>query len=109
MNYLKRLSIEERKMEQVLINELIRLLCKSGCETFVGNFQKDVKEDNTSEKWTQAEIGEAVNYVKYINEYFAKQEAVAIVTSLVAKYNIHVSDLSLRPNPASAKIGVDEL
>jgi hypothetical protein len=96
-------------MEQVLVNELIRLLCKGGGETFVGNFQKDINADNVPEQWTQAEIGEAVNYVKYINEYFGKDEAVAIITSLISKYNINVNDLSLRPNATAEKIGVGEV
>lgn len=96
-------------MEKILINELIKLLCKSGCETFVGNFQKDINQDNNTEKWTQAEIGEAVNYIKYINEYFGRDEALAIITSLIAKYNININDLSLRPDPASSKRGVGEI
>jgi predicted transcriptional regulator len=91
-------------MEQVLIKELIKLMCKSGCETFVGNFQKDIREVNLSEKWTDAEIEEAVAYVKYMNEYFGKDEAVAVVTSLIAKYNIDAKDLNFRPSVTSPSI-----
>lgn len=96
-------------MEQVLINELIRLLCKGGGETFVGNFQKEINEDNQTEKWTQAEIGEAINYIKYINEYFGRDEAMAIVISLTAKYNININDLALRQNFTSEKIRIREI
>jgi hypothetical protein len=96
-------------MEQTLINELIKLLCKSGGETFVGNFQKEVNTDNVYEKWTSDELAEAVKYIQYINEYFGRDEAVAIITALIAKYNINVSDLSLRPDTASQNIGVNEL
>jgi restriction endonuclease len=92
-------------MEQALINELIRLLCKSGGETFVGNFQKEINEDGQAEKWTQAEVGEAVNYIKYINEYFGRDEAIAIMTSLIAKYNININDLALRPDSEKVAVG----
>jgi|GEM_PF-2773881 len=84
-------------MEHALINELIKLLCKSGGETFVGNFQKDIDVDGDQEKWTPDEIVEAVDHLRYMNEYFGKDEAVAIITSLIAKYNVDVSDLALRP------------
>jgi hypothetical protein len=92
-------------MTQELINELIKLLCKAGGETFVGNFQKEVDKDGKYEKWTDVEIGEAVQYIKYMNEYFGKDEAVAIITALIAKYNIDVKDLALRPPPLMRKSG----
>ncbi|HYC83770.1 MAG TPA: hypothetical protein VEB86_01055 [Chryseosolibacter sp.] len=84
-------------MEHALVNELIKLLCKAGGETFVGNFQKDVNQDGEHDKWTPDEIAEAVEHVRYMNEYFGKDEAVAIITSLIAKYNVDVNDLALRP------------
>jgi hypothetical protein len=84
-------------MEQTLINELIKLLCKSGGETFVGNFQRDVDANGNYATWTPQEVAEAVPYIQYMNEYFGKDEAVAIITALVAKYNIDVKDLELRP------------
>lgn len=84
-------------MEQALINELIKLLCKGGGETFVGNFQRDIDHDRQHGRWTENEIVEAIHYIKYINEFFGKDEALAIITSLIAKYNINVDDLSLRP------------
>lgn len=87
----------------MLINELIKLLCKGGGETFVGNFQREVNQDDRAAKWTEHEIGEAVQYIKYINEFFGKDEAVAIITSLIAKYNINVDDLTLRPRMNAVK------
>jgi hypothetical protein len=90
--------------EHALINELIRLLCKGGGETFVGNFQRQINTDNQYEAWTEGEIGEAVNYVSYINEYFGKDEAVAIITSLITRFNINLNDLALRPTGAPIKI-----
>jgi hypothetical protein len=97
-------------MEQALINELIRLLCKAGGETFVGNFQKDIDSNGNFSKWSPEEVGEAIHYIKYMNEYFGRDEAVAIITSLIAKYNVDVNDLALRPaQNDTEKIGVGEV
>ena len=93
-------------MEQVLINELIDLMCKGGCEAFVGNFQRDATVIATREKWTEAEITEAVNYVRYMNEYFGKQEAIAVITSLVSKFHITLDDISI-PKTADEKVGLE--
>jgi hypothetical protein len=94
--------------EQILINELIRLLCKGGGETFVGNFQKEINQDGKPQQWTTSEIQEAVQYMKYINEYFGKDEAVAIITSLITRYNINVNDLAIRPDLDQKKRVVGE-
>jgi hypothetical protein len=91
-------------MEHSLINQLIKLLCKSGAETFVGNFQREVDEDLKPQEWTASEIKEACEYIRYINEYFGRDEAVAIITSLVAKYNININDLALRPATKVEKV-----
>jgi hypothetical protein len=93
-------------MEQVLINELIDLMCKGGCEAFVGNFQRDATVIAPREKWTEAEITEAVNYVRYMNEYFGKQEAIAVITSLVSKFHITLDDISI-PKTADEKVGLE--
>ena len=93
-------------MEQVLINELINLMCKGGCEAFVGNFQRDATAIAPREKWTEAEISEAINYVRYMNEYFGKQEAIAVITSLVSKFHITLNDISV-PKTAEEKVGLE--
>ena len=93
-------------MEQVLINELINLMCKGGCEAFVGNFQRDATVIAPREKWTEAEISEAINYVRYMNEYFGKQEAIAVITSLVSKFNMTLNDISV-PKTAEEKVGLE--
>src|SRR5688500_1694762 len=92
-------------MEQVLINELIKLMCKSGGETFVGNFQKVTDKDGQPENCTSAEIKEAIQYIRYINEYFGVDEASAIITSVAAKYNINVGQLTVTQVPAE-KLGM---
>ena len=73
-------------MEQVLINELINLMCKAGCEAFVGNFQSDATVLSPRTSWTKSDVEEAIHYVRYMNEYFGKQEAIAVITTLVSKF-----------------------
>ena len=93
-------------MEHILINELINLMCKSGCESFVGNFQRDATALTPHADWSEDEISEAIQYVKYMNEYFGKQEAIAVVTSLISKFHISVADISI-PRSANDKVGLE--
>lgn len=93
-------------MEQVLINELINLMCKSGCEAFVGNFQRDTGMLSSEPPWSASDVEEAIRYVRYMNEYFGKQEAVAVITSLVSKFHISLSDLTI-PETSSDKVGLE--
>jgi hypothetical protein len=92
--------------EHALINELINLMCKGGCEAFVGNFQRDATVLAPRREWTSTEINEAVNYVRYMNEYFGKPEAVAVITSLISKFHISVDDLTI-PHSPSEKVGLE--
>jgi hypothetical protein len=94
-------------MEHELINELIRLLCKAGAEAFVGNLQKEVDQDLQPERWKPNEVQEAVKYLKYINDYFGRDEAMAIITSLLARYNLSLNDF--QSSEDSQKIGVGEI
>ena len=93
-------------MEHTLINELITLMCKGGCESFVGNFQSDGSALSPRSNWTQKDISEAIGYVLYMNEYFGKQEAVAVITSLIAKFHISEEDIPL-PKTSQEKVGLE--
>lgn len=96
----------DRSVEHILINELINLMCKGGCEAFVGNFQRDATVLAPRAEWTSGEIHEAVNYVRYMNEYFGKPEAIAVMTSLISKFHISVDDLTI-PRSPSEKVGLE--
>lgn len=93
-------------MEQVLINELINLMCKSGCEAFVGNFQMDATVIAPKPSWTESDIEEAIHYVRYMNEYFGKPEAVAVITTLISKFHITLNDLTI-PKTSADKVGLE--
>ena len=92
--------------EHILINELIALMCKGGCEAFVGNFQRDDAILAPRANWSDEEVTEAVDYVRYMNEYFGKQEAVAVITSLIAKFHVTVDDLTVPKSP-DEKVGLE--
>jgi hypothetical protein len=92
--------------EHVLINELIKLMCKGGCEAFVGNFQRDAAVLVPKPAWSEADVQEAIHYVRYMNEYFGKQEAVAVITTLVSKFHITLGDLTI-PRNADEKVGLE--
>ena len=93
-------------MEHELINELINLMCKGGCESFVGNFQRDATVLAPRTTWTETGIREAVDYVRYMNEYFGKQEAIAVITSLVSKFHISQEELTI-PRSPEEKVGLE--
>ena len=92
--------------EHALINELIDLMCKCGCESFVGNFQRDATVLSPRADWTEEGVSQAVDYVRYMNEYFGKQEAIAVVTSLVSKFHISHQDITI-PKTSSDKVGLE--
>ncbi len=92
--------------EQVLINELIDLMCKGGCEAFVGNFQRDSTALSPRANWTDQDVSKAIDYVRYMNEYFGKQEAIAVVTALVSKYHISLEDITI-PATSAEKVGLE--
>jgi hypothetical protein len=93
-------------MEQTLINELISLMCKGGCEAFVGNFQRDATVISPRTSWSQSDIEEAIGYVRFMNEYFGKPEAIAVVTSLISKFHITMDELTI-PKNAQDKVGLE--
>jgi hypothetical protein len=92
--------------ESILINELIALMCKGGCESFVGNFQRDATALAPRESWTEKDIEEAIHFVRYMNEYFGKQEAIAVITSLISRFHVSLADISI-PRDASEKVGLE--
>lgn len=81
-------------------------MCKGGCEAFVGNFQRDGALVAPKSSWTESDIAEAIQYVRYMNEYFGKQEAIAVITSLVSKFHISLADLTI-PATAKEKVGLE--
>lgn len=92
--------------KSVLINELIALMCKGGCESFVGNFQRDATALSPREEWSDTDVEEAIHYVRYMNEYFGKQEAVAVITSLISKFHVSLEDISV-PRSSREKVGLE--
>ena len=44
--------------------------------------------------------------MRYMNEYFGKQEAIAVITSLISKFHISLNDLTI-PRDSRDKVGLE--
>ena len=84
-------------MEQQLINNLICFIRKSGGESFIKNLLSEVDRNGNDRVWTEDEIENAVNHLKWVNDFFGKSDATIVISNLVQLYHIDIEDLSLRP------------
>jgi hypothetical protein len=81
-------------MEQLLINQLIRLLCKGGSSSLIRDLIRETDEDGNARVWTEEEIESANNYLNWINQNFSSSDALVIINNLVRQYNIKVSQIA---------------
>jgi hypothetical protein len=81
-------------MEQLLINQLIRLLCKGGGSSLIRDLIRETDEDGNARIWTDEEIENANNYLNWINQNFSSSDALVIINNLVKQYNIKVSQIA---------------
>jgi hypothetical protein len=82
-------------MEQEFINQLICLIRKSGGGAFVRRLWTEVDENNNTREWTEDEIINGVNHIRWVNEYFGRDEALTVIRELLNKYHITLEDISL--------------
>ncbi len=78
-------------MEQVLINQLINLLCKSGGRPLIQDLLRETDQDGDTRNWTVEEIENASNYLTWINKNFGAADATVIINNLVKDYEINLS------------------
>lgn len=76
-------------MEQLLINQLITLICKSGGGSLIKDLLRETDQDGDSRHWTVEEIESAVNYLTWINKNYGAAEASIVVNNLLREYNIN--------------------
>lgn len=83
-------------------------MCKAGREASAGNVQRDETVLSLKPTWSEAQIAEAVHFVRYMNEYFGKQEAVAVILlpPLFQKFHISIQDLTI-PETDGEKVGLE--
>ena len=81
-------------MEQLLINQLIRFLCKGGSSSLIRDLIRETDEDGNARVWTDEEMESANNYLNWINQNFSASDALAIINNLVRQYNIKVSQIA---------------
>lgn len=81
-------------MEQLLINQLITLLCKSGNSSLIKDLLRETDQDGDNRNWTVEEIENASNYLNWVNKNFSAADAMVIINNLVRDYHIEISKLT---------------
>src|SRR5687768_5411133 len=96
-------------MEQ-LVNELVKLIAKSGGASMITELIQRVNEDGQATVWQPAEIEKATTYIQDLNTYFSRVDAVEIIENLIEQFHIKPDDIRfLHPESMDEKIGVGEL
>ncbi len=76
-------------MEQILINQLITLICKAGGRSLIQDLIYETDRDGNEKNWTEDEIENAITYLQNINRYFGEGDAASIVENLSKEYNLN--------------------
>jgi len=96
-------------MEQ-LVNELLKLIAKSGGASMITELIHRVAEDEHATVWQPAEVEKATAYIRDMNTYFSRVDAVEIIENLIEKFHIKLDDIRVRESEGfDEKIGVGEL
>jgi 23S rRNA A1618 N6-methylase RlmF len=80
-------------MEQLLINQLITLLCKGGSSSLIKDLIRETDQDGDDRHWTVEEIENANNYLNWINKSFGSSDAMVIINNLAREYNIDLAKM----------------
>jgi hypothetical protein len=80
-------------MEQLLINQLITLLCKGGSSSLIKDLIRETDLDGDARHWTVEEIENANNYLNWINKSFGSSDAMVIINNLAREYNIDLAKM----------------
>lgn len=80
-------------MEQLLINQLITLLCKGGSSSLIKDLLRETNQDGDNRHWTVEEIENANNYLNWINKNFNASDARVVINNLINEYNIDPAEL----------------
>ena len=64
-------------MEQLLINQLIELLCKGGSGSLIKDLLRETDQDGNAKNWTVEEMENASNFLTWINKNFGAADASA--------------------------------
>jgi hypothetical protein len=94
---------------ELLVNELLKLIAKSGGASMITELIHRINEDGQAEIWQPAEVEKATNYVRDLNSYFSRVDAVEIIENLIEQFHIKLEDIRVTPHEDLEKIGVGEL
>jgi hypothetical protein len=81
-------------MEQLVINQLIQLLCKAGSAALIKDLLRETNVDGNTRHWTVEEIENANTYLNNLNMFFGKGDALVIIQNLMKEYHLTTEDLS---------------
>jgi hypothetical protein len=96
-------------MEQ-LVNELLKLIAKSGGASMITELIHRINEDGQATVWQPAEVDKATDYIRDLNAYFSRMDAVEIIENLIEQFHIKVDDLRIKnAESLEEKLGVGEL
>jgi hypothetical protein len=83
-------------MEQLVINQLITLLCKSGSRALINDLLRETDIDGDTRHWTAEEIENTNTYLNNLNMFFGKGDAIVIAKNLIRDYQLTSQDVGLK-------------
>lgn len=96
-------------MEQQFINTLIKLLHKTGAGPLIRDLISTVEENGDPKAWNIAELEKAISYINWQVENFGTPEAVAIIETLLKKYNLRIENFQKNEQALPESAGVPGL
>jgi len=95
---------------EALVNELLKLIAKSGGASMITELLHRINEDDQAAVWQPSEVEKATAYIHDLNSYFSRVDAVEIIENLIEQFHIKLEDIRVHPETESPeKIGVGEL
>jgi uncharacterized protein YktA (UPF0223 family) len=101
--------VKKKMLEQQLINAFMKLTAKAGAGDLVRNLIHHVDENGNPKVWTATEMQSAIHFINAHVENFGKGEAIAVVQTLMRKFDIHTEELQSHSEPLPDTPGVQGL
>jgi hypothetical protein len=81
-------------LEQQLINAFMKLTAKVGAGNLVKELVQAVDHDGNPKAWSAEEMEQAIAFINMQVERFGKNEAAAVVSTLLKKFNLSTEDFN---------------
>jgi len=96
-------------IEQQLINAFMKLTAKVGAGDLIRELVQQVDENGNPKAWSPGEMERAIHFINMHVENFGKEEAVAVIRTLMKKFAVDVSDLHDREETYPETPGIQGL